>query len=130
MNRSTNYTIAAILQAVLSIINIVGALVFLPRGAEALNNSGDSPPYVVLMLALVVGVLGLVSAWGVWKTKRWGVILTILLRVVDGMAALPGMIFAPTSLLLIFSTGGVIASVVIIGLLLWPRPRQQATESA
>ena len=101
MKRSTRYTTAAILQALLSLFDIAGALVFLPRGADALNQGGDSPPYVVLMLALIVGVLGLVSAWAVWKYKRWGVILTIVLRVVDGLAALPGILVAPTPFLMV-----------------------------
>jgi uncharacterized membrane protein (DUF2068 family) len=129
MQRSTNYTIAAILQAALSVMGITGALVYLPRGAEALNQGSDSPPYAVLIIGMAIGVLGLVSAWGVWKSKRWGVILTIVLRVVDGLLALPGMIFAPTPTLTILSTAGVVFSVVVIALLLWPQPRPQATES-
>lgn len=130
MTRSMNYTIAAVLQVLLSLTGIGGALVYLPRGAEALNQGTDSPPYVVLVLGLAFGVLGLVSAWGVWKNKRWGVILTIILRVVDGLLALPGVIFAPTMTLTLFSTVGVVLSVVVVALLLWPQPRPQAPESA
>lgn len=129
MKRSTNYTIAAILHALLSLGNIMWALDYLPRGAEALNQGGDTPPYAVMVLSLVIGVLGVVSAWGIWQNKRWGVVLTIVLEVIGGLSALPGLIFALTPTLTIMAAFSVLASIAVIALLLWPQPRPQAAES-
>ena len=96
---------------------------FLPRGAAGLDTANDAPPYVVIVIGTLIAVLGLLSAYGVWRRQRWGVVLTIVLRATDSLLALPGIFFAPTMLLWFSATGGVIASIVIMVLLLWRSPR-------
>ena len=126
MTRTRSYTIAAVLQFVLSAFTIVTAIPLVLRGMSSVDQSPDTPPFVVVLLAFVLAVLGLVSAYGVWRGQRWAVILTILIRAVDGVAALPGVLFAPTVFLRVTSIATVAASIVVIGLLLWPASRPAA----
>jgi len=123
MNRPKTYTIAAILQVLYSAFGIVVAMPMLARGTTATEQAADSPPYFIIVIAFVVAVLGIVSAYGVWRNQKWGVILTIILRAVDGLAALPGLLFAPTLMFQIAAWGGVLGAIVIIALLLWPKPK-------
>ncbi len=123
MNRPKTYTIAAILQFLLSISAVVSAIPLLARGAIDLNQAADTPPYFIIVIGFTAAVLGIVSAYGVWRNQKWGVVLTIILRAVDGLAALPGLLFAPTLGWQIAAAVGVLSSVVIIGLLLWPKPK-------
>ena len=123
MNRPRTYTIAAVLQFLLSVYAVVTALPLLARGASDLDQAADAPPYFIIVLGFTAAVLGIVSAYGVWRNQKWGVVLTIILRAVDGLAALPGLLFAPTLGWQIAAAVGVLSSVVIIGLLLWPKPK-------
>ena len=74
-------------------------------------------------MGLGMGLLGRVSAYGVWRNQKWGVILTIVLRAVHGVSAIHGILFAPTVELKILASMGVLLAVVVIGLLLWPKPK-------
>ena len=53
--------------------------------------------------------------------QQWGVILTIVIQAIEGLMALPGIIFAPTVTFKILASTGVLIAVVVIGLLLWPK---------
>ena len=122
MNRPWTYTLAAILQFVLSLLAIGVALSTLPQGAAALN-SVEGPGYAFIVMALITGVAGLFAAFGVWKNQKWGVILTIVLRALDGLLALPGLIFAQPLPGKLMALSGVVLAIVVIALLLWPRPK-------
>lgn len=122
MNRPITYTVAAILQLLISLLAVVYAFPILFQGAAAVEQSGDTPPFFIILLAFSLGLVGLVSAYGVWRNQKWGVILTILLRAVDTLSALPGLTM-PSLELKILASVGVTISVVIIVLLLWPKSR-------
>jgi hypothetical protein len=96
MSRSRNYTIAAALAGVLSLGNTIVALALLPQGSDKINHSSNQPPYAVLLITVVVGLVGLVAAYGVFRTQRWGVILTLVLMVINVLISLPGIPFGPT----------------------------------
>ncbi len=122
MNRPTTYTIAAIIHFVASLLDLGLALSLLPQGAAALN-AVEGPGYGFVLFGLFLGIAGLFSAFGVWKKQKWGVILTIILRAINGLLALPGLIFAGGTLgWKIDAWFTVITAVVIIMLLLWPKP--------
>ena len=76
MSRSRNYVIAAILAAILALANIITSLVLLPQGSDKVNSSSNQPPYAVLMIEVVLGCIGLVAAYGVFRRQRWGVLIT------------------------------------------------------
>jgi hypothetical protein len=130
MNRPMTYTVAAILQLLISLMAVVYAVPLVFQGAAAVDQAGDQPPFFILVMAFSLGLLGLVSAYGVWRNQKWGVILTIVLRAVDALSALPGVVGAPTTQLQIFASGGVAISVVIIVLLLWPTKSRLATPAS
>ena len=122
MKRTRSCTIAAILQLLLSLAAIGLSLPDIARGANEVNQAPDTIPYAALMMSLIIGVLGLVSAYGVWRVQKWGVILTIILRAVDGLTSLPGVAFGPTPMLQFLATISVVLAIVVIYLLLRREP--------
>jgi len=123
MTRSTGVTVAAILQLLMSLFGVIVSLTALPAAANATAQDPEGPPYIVLMLALILSVLGLVAAYGLWKNQRWAKILTIVVRTVDSLSALPGLLFAPTIEWRLAAVVGVSLSILIIALLLRREPR-------
>ena len=125
LSRATALKIAAVLSLIMGVISIASVLPLIARGANGVAQSPDSPPYVVLMIALITGILGIVSAYGAWNQQRWGIILSILANLVNGLSAAPGILFAPMPGLIIVSAVTLIVSILIIVLCLW-RERKPA----
>ncbi|MFM8319451.1 MAG: hypothetical protein ACKOC5_00940 [Chloroflexota bacterium] len=120
LSRSTAIKIAAGVSFILNLFSAVAGLLLLPAGASANNSNPESIPYGVLMLGTIMGVIGIVAAYGAWKQQRWGVVLTILVNLVNGLSAAPGILFAPTTPLFISALATVVGGVIIIVLCLWP----------
>jgi hypothetical protein len=118
LSRSRNYVIAAVLAGLLNLVNAITALVLLPQGAAKINHSSNQPPYVVILIEVVIGLIGLVAAYGVFRTQRWGVVLTLVLMVINVLISLPGIAFGPTALDKIGSGGAVIVAGAAIYFLL------------
>jgi hypothetical protein len=118
MSRSRNYTIAAVLAGALSLANAIVALVLLPQGADKINHDSNQPPYAVILIEVVIGLIGVVAAYGVFRTQRWGVIVTLVLMVVNVLISLPGIPFGPTAFDKISSAGALVISGAVIYLLL------------
>lgn len=118
MSRSRNYTIAAVLAGLLSLANTIVALVLLPQGADKIDHSSDQPPYVVLLIEVVVGLIGVVAAYGVYRTQRWGVIMTLVLMVINVLISLPGIPFGPTAFDKVGSVVGLLVAAAAIYFLL------------
>ena len=97
MSRSRNYTIAAVLAGLLSLANAIVALALLPQGSDKINHSSNQPPYFVILLEAVIGLIGIVAAYGVLRTQRWAVILTLVLMVLNVLSSAPGIPFGPTT---------------------------------
>jgi uncharacterized membrane protein (UPF0136 family) len=120
LSRSTALKIAAVLSLLLCAFGIVSFLPMIAQGSAAVNQGGEAPPYFVLVLGVILGVVGMVAAYGCWKGMRWGIILTIIVNLLSGLSAAPGILFAPTSELFMSATVGVFLNIVIIVLCLWP----------
>ncbi len=127
LSRATALKIAAVLSVLLGIVSIANTLPLIARGATGVAQSSDSPPYVILMVGLLTGVIGIVAAYGAWNQQRWGIILTILVNLLNGLSAVPGILFAPQPGLMITAVATVIVSILIIVLCLW---RQQKAAAA
>ena len=125
LSRPTALKIAAVLSFLVSAFSIVASFPFIIIGADAANQASEGPPYFVILLAFVLGIIGIVAAYGTWKQMRWGVILTILVNLIGGLSAAPGIIFRPTPALFASATLSVVIDIVIIMLCLW-RDRQPA----
>jgi hypothetical protein len=91
--------------------------VFLP-----VNGSNPGPP-VVVYGSVVLGVLGLVAAFGFFKLKRWGMGLSILVSAPSAFLGAGGIVFA--ALPLVKGLGAVLValSVLIIVLVVFPSAR-------
>lgn len=127
VQRSTNYTIAAVLNLVLSVQNVVFTLPALFDGADATNRSSDSPPFVVMLVAFALGLLGLISTYGVWKGQRWGVVVTIVVNALNFLSAVPGIPFAPNIGLRIAAILTCLVAAAVIWLLLRRRKAPAVT---
>jgi hypothetical protein len=90
-------TIAVVLLALLSVLNFVSP--FLPTDY----------PTIVLFLGGALGVVGLLAAAGVWMLRRWGVLVTIVVSVLNILLAVPGIFVEP------YATGKLLAGVTAVG---------------
>jgi FtsH-binding integral membrane protein len=108
MSRPRNYTIAAILAALVSLLDAIVALVLLPQGSSKINHSHSQPPYPAIVVVLIVGLIGLVAAYGVFRTQRWAVILTLVLMVLTVFIQLPGIAFGSSAAQVVTSVVGLL----------------------
>ena len=118
-SRPLPVTVAAIIQALFSLLSIVGPL--LP-GAEGV-------PAVVLYSGIVLGVAGLVASAGLWMLKKWGLMLTIVVNVLGGLSAAPGVGAAPNAALQAVAIVFVLISVLVIVLVVLPSSRRALATS-
>jgi hypothetical protein len=88
-SRPMPVTVAAIIQALFSLLSLPGPLM---PGSEGV-------PAVVLYGGIVLGVGGLVASAGLWMLKNWGLWLTIVVNVLGALSAAPGVVAAPNAAL-------------------------------
>ena len=84
--RPANVTTASILLILLSLFNLSAS--FQPDVIK--------PPLPIIIWALVVGIIGLIAALGLWSTKRWGWLVTVILSVFNALGTISGIFLAPT----------------------------------
>jgi len=107
-------TIAAILLVLFSLANLLSPLILSEAGS-------------VVYIIVVLGVLGLVAAGGLWMLKRWALWLTIVVSVLNILAAAPGLVFAPEPTSRVLATIGVVGFAVVILLAVLPGSRRAYT---
>lgn len=114
---STSKAAAAVINAIISMVGLAVSIAPLPLGADGAAAQGDQPPFAVLVEGVVLGVLGIVGSFGIWRGQRWGSFLTIGVRALDGLGSLAGV--ASDSLALrSLAILSVVAAVLVIYLLL------------
>jgi hypothetical protein len=118
VRRSTAHTAAVVLNVVLSLVSVGMALPLLQQGADKTAAAGDQPPFAIIILSLLLGTVGLVSSYGVWQGQRWGVVLTIIVNALSFLSGAPGIVFGPTTFLVVGSLIGCAANILVIYLLL------------
>jgi hypothetical protein len=106
-------TVAAVLQALLSLVNLASPL--LPS---------EGVPEFVISLGVVLGIAGLVASLGLWILRKWGIWLTILVSVLNLLSAAPGIPFAPDAILQVGAAVTVVVSALIIVLVVLPTSRR------
>jgi hypothetical protein len=104
-------TVAAVLCAVNAIANLV------PFG-------GNDIPTPVIYGSVVLGAIGLVGAFGLWRVRRWGAVLSSAVLVLGALLAAPGILFAPSLPLRLLASVGVLVAVVVLTLILLPSSRR------
>jgi hypothetical protein len=97
-------------------------LAFLSLGSLSLPLFGHPPP-LVTSVAIVLGILGLVAAFGLWKLKRWGMILAIIYSVLQVLSGAAGIVGAP-NVLKVLTIVTVVLCIVIIVLVVLPSARR------
>ena len=95
--RPVPVTVADVLLALLSVLNLMSP--FLPTDY----------PTIVLFLGGALGVVGLLAAAGLWQMRRWGLLLTIIVSVLNILLAAPGIFAEP------HATGKLLAGVTTVG---------------
>src|SRR5215217_1636568 len=80
-------------------------------------------------LGVVLGVLGLIGAAGLWMLKRWALWLTtvVCVCVLNILSAAPGLAFAPTPTQRALATVGVVGFALVILLVVLPNSRRAYT---
>jgi hypothetical protein len=114
--RPVPLTAAAILLAIVSVLNLGLSLLVLshPKGF----------PLALTYAGVVVGVSGLVAVFGLWQTKRWGLLVTIIVSALTVVASAPGLVGSPNLGLLMSAVVQVAVCLVIIVLVLLPSARK------
>jgi hypothetical protein len=100
-NRPLTATIAIVLLTLMSVVGLILPLLSL------LFSLTNPPPLIVRVdEILVMGVGGLIAVFGLWKLKRWGLVLT-------GIIATPTLLLGVYGLLGPVPIEGKVASVVL-----------------
>ena len=100
-------TTAVVSLALLSLLNFTPPLVTSPLYTSPSLHTNY--PTIVLFVGIALGVLGLLAAGGLWMLRRWGLLLTIIVSVLNILWAAPWI--AVESL----ATGKLLAGVTTVG---------------
>lgn len=114
---SVSKAAAAVINAIISMVGLAVSIAPLPLGSDGAAGRGDQPPFAVLVVGVVLGVLGLVGSLGIWRGERWGSFLVLGVRGLDGVSSLFG-VTADDLTLRSLAILSVVAAVVVIFLLL------------
>ena len=126
MHRSRALLTAVWLNVFVAVTSIAFALVFLPRGSDQVD---DAVPYPVIVLGLVLGVVGLMSSYGLWRKERWGVVVTLVVQILQIVTGAPGAVFGPDAFTRVASVVLLFVNAAVIVLLLRRAERRAAVAS-
>jgi peptidoglycan/LPS O-acetylase OafA/YrhL len=100
-------TIAVVSLVLLSLLNFASPLFTSPQFQSPLLQMDY--PTIVLFLAIALGILGLLAAGGLWMLRRWGLLLTIIVSILNILLAAPWIAVESQA------TGKLLAGVTIVG---------------
>jgi hypothetical protein len=121
-SRPLSVTIAAGLLVLLGLLGFPFVWTLLFPGVE-------EPPAFVIYSGLVVGILSLVVAVGLWLMKPWSLWATIVVCVLNVLSGLPGVILGPTAGIKVTCVVLVLAAVLAMVLVVHPTSRRTLTAS-
>lgn len=113
--RPTAVTVAAVLLALFSLLNLLSTLI---------PEFSNGVPAVVVYGSAVLGLVGLIAAYGLWALKKWSIWLTIILSALNVLSAAPGIAFAPTTVLFVAALVTVVGYALLIVLVMLPVSRR------
>lgn len=102
----------------------VAALICVLSSAAAFTTLASPVPGPVAYGSAVVAVLGLVGAYGIWRLRRWGAVLSVVFLAVNSFLAAPGIPFASNIGLHLFATVTVVCDLAAIALVVLPASRR------
>lgn len=115
--RPTAVTVAAILLALFSVLNLATPLT--PAASEGVSA-------FIIYSSVVLGVVGLVAVAGLWTRKQWSFWLILVVSVLNILVAVPGLAFAPTTGTFVASIVGITGFALITLLVALPASRRAA----
>ena len=108
---------AAILLVLLSLMGFPFPWMLLFSGVE-------EPPAFVIYSGIVIGIVGLVVAVGLWMMKPWSYWATIIVCVLNLLSGAPGIVLGPTAGIQVLSAVLAVVTVLIIVLVVLPSSRR------
>jgi hypothetical protein len=114
-------SVAAILLVLLSLFDFPWPYQLLFPGAE------EQPPAFVIYSSIVLGIVGIVVAIGLWMLKKWSFWATIVVCILNFLLGAPGVVFAPGAALKAFVAVTEVVAVLIIVLVVLPTSRRALT---
>ncbi len=108
---------AAILLVLLSLFGFSFPWMLLFPGVE-------EPPAFVIYSGIMVGIVGLVVAVGLWIMKPWSFWATIVVCVLNLLLGAPGIVLGPTAGIQVLSAVLEVVAVLIIVLVVLPTSRR------
>jgi uncharacterized membrane protein (DUF2068 family) len=122
-SRSLLVSVAAILMALFSLMNFPGPWWYAIPGAV------EETPMFVVYTSIVLGIVGIVAAVGLWVLKTWGFWLTIVVSVINILLNLSGLFMAPGAALKAAIAVQAIGFILVIVLVVLPTSRRELTAS-
>jgi uncharacterized membrane protein (DUF2068 family) len=119
--RALPVTVAAILMALFSLMNFPGPWWYLVPGAV------EATPMIVIYSGIVLGIVGLVAAVGLWMLKRWSFWLTIVVCVVNILLNVFGLAMVPTVALQVAIAVQTVGFVLLLVLVVLPDSHRALT---
>jgi len=116
-SRPLPVTVAAILLVLLSLFDFPWSWMLLFPGVE-------EPPAFVIYSGIVLGIVGIVVAVGLWMMKTWSLWATVVVCVLNFLLGAPGVVMAPTAAMKVVVAVTEVAAVLIIVLVVLPTSRR------
>ena len=116
-SRPLPLTVAAILLVLLGLMNFPFPWWVLFPGVE-------DPPAFVIYSGIVVGLVGLVVAAGLWMLKTWSLRAAVIVCVINLLVGAPGVVMGPTAALRATVLVTEVVAVFIIVLVVVPSSRR------
>ncbi len=120
--RPQSVTVAAILLVLLSLFDFPWPWMLLFPGVE-------EPPAFVYYSGIVLGIVGLAVAVGLWTLRTWSLRATIIVCVLNLLLGAPGVVMAPTAAMRVTVLVTEVVALLIIVLVVRPTSRR-ALETA
>ncbi len=123
-SRPLPVTVAAILLVLLSLFDFPFPWLLLFPGVE------QDPPAFVVYSGIVLGIVGLAVAVGLWMMKTWSFWATIVICVLNLLLGAPGVVMAPAAAIQATVAVLEVVAVLIIVLVVLPSARRALASAA
>src|SRR5215207_9320669 len=123
-SRPPTVTVAAILLVLLSLFGFPWPWLILFPGV------GEAPPAFIYYSGIVLGIVGLLVAFGLWTLRTWGLWAAIIVAVLDLLTGAPGIVLGPNAGIRVTCAVLAIVTVLIIGLVVLPSSRRALAAAA
>ena len=110
-------TVAAVLMALFSLMNFPGPWWYAVPGAE------ETPAFIIYT-GVVLGLIGIVVAVGLWMLQKWSYWATIVVSVINILLNVSGLVMAPGATLKTLIAVQTIGFILVIVLVMHPDSRR------